>query len=87
MQEVFHVNKQERYFLRNQTDFLIPSIKTVNYGSESVRFLGPKVWEMLPENLKNKESVESFKMAIKEWKPDMCLCRLCKTYVQNVGYL
>ena len=40
---------------------------------------------MLPDNFKNKDSVESFKMAIKEWKPDSCPCRLCKTYVQNIG--
>ena len=87
MQEVFHVNEQGQYFLRNPTDFVIPTIKTVNYGSESVRFLGPKIWEMLPDNFKNKDSVESFKMAIKEWKPDSCPCRLCKTYVQNIDYL
>ena len=87
MQDVFHVNEQGQYFLRNPTDFVIPTIKTVNYGSESVRFLGPKIWEMLPDNFKNKDSVESFKMAIQEWKPDSCPCRLCKTYVQNIGYL
>ena len=50
-------------------------------------FLGPKIWEMLQDNFKNKDSVESFKMAIKEWKPDSCPCRLCKMYVQNIGYL
>ena len=30
MQEVFHVNEQGQYFLRNPTDFVIPTIKTVN---------------------------------------------------------
>ena len=38
-------------------------------------------------NVKNKESIESLKMAIKEWKPGPCPCRLCKTYLQNIGYL
>ena len=50
-------------------------------------WLGPKIWESLPNNLKNKESIESFRMAIKEWKPELCPCRLCKTYLQNIGYL
>ena len=59
MQEVFHVNEQGQYFLRNPTDFVIPTIKTVNYGSESVRFLGPKIWEMLPDNFKSLPSYDT----------------------------
>ena len=43
--------------------------------------------ESLPNNLKNKESIESFKMAIKGWKSESCPCRPCKTYLQNIGYL
>ena len=87
MQEVFLLNEQGQYFPRNLADFVVPAIKTVNYGSESIRFLGPKLWESLPNYLKNKDSIESFKMAIKKWIPQSCPCRLCKTYVQNVGYL
>ena len=66
---------------------MIPTVKSVNYGLESIMFLGLKIWESLPNNLKNKESIESFKMAIKESKPELCPCRLCKTYLQNIDYL
>ena len=87
MQEVFLIKDPWHYFLRNQRDFVIPTVKSVNYGLESIRFLGPTIWERLLNNLKNKESIESFKMAIKEWKPQSCPCCLCKTYLQNIGYL
>ena len=87
MQEVFQIKDQGHYFLRNQRDFAIPTVKLLNYGLESIRFFGPKIWESLPNNLKNKESTESFKVAIKEWKPESCPCRPCKTYLQNIGYL
>ena len=87
MQEVFQIKDQGYYFLKNQRDFVIPPIKSVNYGLECIRFLGPKIWETLPDNLKNKESIGSFNMAINEWKPESCPCRLCKTYLQNIGYL
>ena len=87
MQEFFQIKNQGHYFLRNQRDFVIPTVKSVNYVLESIKFLGPKIWESLPNNLKNKESIESFKMAIKGWKPESCPCRLCKTYLQNIGYL
>ena len=87
MQKVFHVKEQGNYNLRNQTDFVIPQVKSVNHGLESVRCLGPKIWESLPNDLKNKESADGFKTAIKRWKPEPWPCHLCKTYLQNIGYL
>ena len=32
-------------------------------------------------------SINEFKHVIKTWKPDLCSCRLCKVYLQNIGYL
>ena len=87
MQEVFQVKEEGNYNLRNQTDFVIPQVKSVNHGLESVRFLELKTWEGLPNDLKNKELADSFKTAIQRWKPESCSCRLCKTYLQNIGYL
>ena len=87
MEDVFPLKEQGHYNLENQINFEIPHVKTVNYGLESIRFLGPKIWDGLPNDLKNKESVSSFKKAIKKWKPEQCPCRLCKTYLQNIGYL
>ena len=66
----FPVKEQGNHNLRNQTNFLIPQVKSVNDGFESIRVLGPKIWESLPNDLKNKESADSFKPAIKRWKPE-----------------
>ena len=85
--EVFLVKEQGNYDLRNQTDFVIPQVKSVNYGLESTQILGSKIWESLPNDFKNKELVGSFKTTIRRWKPESCLCHLCKTYLQNIGYL
>ena len=87
MQEIFTIKEQGEYNLRNQADFVVPHVKSVNFGFESIRYIGPKIWESLPQDLKNKETINSFKTAIKKWKPDSCPCRLCKTYLQNIGYL
>ena len=87
MQEIFTIKEQGEYNLRNQADFVVPHVKSVNFGFESVRYIGPKIWESLPQDLKNKETIDSFKTAIKKWKPDSCPCRLCKMYLQNIGYL
>ena len=87
MQKNFLVKEQWNYNLQNQADFVILQVKCVNYGLESIQVLGPKTWESLPNDLKNKESIDSFKTAIKRWKPESCSCHLCKTYLQNIGYL
>ena len=65
----------------------ISPIRTVYHGSESITFLGPKIWNILPERLENTNSVEAFKLQIKKWKPENGSCRLCKVYVQNVGFV
>ena len=65
MQEAFLVKEQGNYNLRNQTDFVIPLVKSVIYGLERIQVLGLKIWESLPNDLKNKESIGSFKTAIK----------------------
>ena len=61
MQEVFPLKEQGHYNLRTQTHFEIPHVKTVTYGLESIRFLGPKIWEALPNDFKRMESVNCFK--------------------------
>ena len=85
--EIFPRTQKSHYELRHTSDFIIPRIKSVNYGSESVHYLGPKIWDSLPSSMKELDSLNSFKSAIKSWVPISCPCRLCKTYIHNVGYM
>ena len=41
---------------------------------------------MVPEDIRNAESLSIFKNKIKEWKPTNCTCRLYKDYIPVVGY-
>ena len=41
-------------------------------GTESISYLGPKIWDILPEELNSIENLEHFKKEIKTWKPDNC---------------
>ena len=54
---------------------------------ERVSFVGPKIWEMIAENMKKPESLNSFKKEIKYWKLNNCPCRLWKIYIRNDGFL
>ena len=61
-------------------------LKSCKYGSETVLNLWAKLWDILPENIKKTESLQDFNNKIKYWTPLNCPCKLCKTYITNVGY-
>ena len=87
MNEIFTLRHQNQYNLRNWTYFDAPKVRTVNHGSESVRYLGSKIWKIIPAYMKELDIIEKFKIAIKKRKPESCPCRLCRVYLQNIGYL
>ena len=65
---------------------ILPRVRTVNRGVETIRYLGPKTWELVPGEIKKSKTLFEFKEKIKYWKPVDCTCRLCKIYVKGVGY-
>ena len=75
------------YNLRNNNEFVIPRIKTVNFGSESIRYRGPQLWFFLPQDIRNTESLSLFKSKIKRWHGEECFCRLCRPFIPNVEFL
>ena len=78
---------QNHYSLRNASDFQIPFVRTVYHGTERISYLGPKIWDIVPAEIKNAISLNSFKAQIKKWLPINCPCRLCKPYINGVGFL
>ena len=66
--EIFPLRSQSQYNIRRWSDFNPPIARTVNYGTESIRYLGPKIWESIP--------VFRFKWGIKKCKPESCPWRL-----------
>ena len=71
---------------RGKGDFVIPKINTVKRGKETVRYRGPITWDMVPEEIRNSETLSIFREKIKIWKPEGCLCHLCLIKVDGVGY-
>ena len=57
---------ENNYSLRNSTTLQGRSIKTVMYGSETISSLGPKIWDILPTELKRIVSPTLFKKKIRE---------------------
>ena len=86
MKSVFRID-QNTYSLRNNDRFKSRNVHTVQFGIETATFLGPKIWNSVPNDIKNSASLSEFKEKIKAWYPENCPCKLCKTYVFQVGYI
>ena len=48
--EIFRIRDETSYELRQRSSFHIPSVNTVFSGTESIKFLGPKIWELIPKS-------------------------------------
>ena len=67
---------QNHYNLRNASDFQIPFVPTVYHGTESISYIGPKILDIVPAEMKNAISLNSFKAQIKKCLQFNCPCRL-----------
>ena len=76
-----------QYNLRKKRAWEQSNIRTVTYGTETIRYRGPKTWAIVPQHIKESITLQEFKIKIKSWKPDMCDCRLCKTFVPELGFI
>ena len=60
--------KEMPYNLRCSDKLRLPKAKTICLGIDTIRFMGKKVWETLPAELKNSGSLQVFKRVIKAHK-------------------
>ena len=51
---------------------------TVDYGLKTLRCLGPKIWDIIPQDIKSATSLSAFKQKNKKLEAcRLCPCRLC----------
>ena len=87
MNEIFEVKNKHSYNPSQNSQFFGPLVKSVYHGTESLSYLGLKVWDILPNTYKNIDGLHKFKKAIKKWKPENCFCRICEKYIVNIGFI
>ena len=82
------------YNLRSKTDFVRDCVSTRRYDVStrrydltSLSYFAPKVWNMIPLKLKNINSFQKFKTEVRKWAPENCSCYLCRSYIQNLGFV
>ena len=73
--------------MRRQDLFRPRNVHSVRHGTDSLTYLGPKIWDIVPQVIKNRKLLSVFKTKIKQWVPINCPCTLCRPYSQYVGYI
>ena len=85
MDHVFPTKKTVRY--PNENPFVSLKIKTVSWGDGNLAYFGPRIWQIIPEEIRNESNLSLFKKKIRQWKPINCPCRICKKYVPCLGFI
>ena len=78
---------KEKCIYNSREMFVTKNIRSEHYGKESLSYLGPKIWNIVPSDIKTSTSLKDFKQKIRKWKPDKCPCKLCKTFIAGIGYI
>ena len=74
MQEIFVRNSQN---VRDPNKLIRPKVNGYTYGINSLKNLGPAIWNLIPENVRNVTTLSQFKSLIKTWDGAKCKCRSC----------
>ena len=86
MKEIF-VFHEPAYSLRSGNHLSQSNIRTTHYGIQTISNLGAKIWNLLPGEIKNDSSLSVFKTKIKKSIPKKRPCKLCQTYIKNIGFI
>ena len=86
MNAVFKLNTPH-YNLRHRSHFSTDPIHCVYNRTESATYLGSKILVQILAEIKHKDSLDGFNKEIKKWKPTECICKICKNFMPNLGFV
>ena len=70
--------RNNTYNLRNFQEFASKRKRTVKMELETLNYISPQLWSILPENSRQINSLVQFKESVRKWDCIECPCRLCK---------
>ena len=70
-----------------KSNYSLQKSNTTLFGQQSVRLLGPNIWNQVPEQLKSIDSLAAFKYQVEKLNFENCPFNLCNVYIQVVGYI
>ena len=87
MKEIFNFRDSYPYWTRNQSDLIRHRVFTMRHGLQTATYIGSDLWEALPSDIRNSETLSGFALNVKNLDSLNCKCRVCAYFVPGVGYL
>ena len=78
MKEISKINKSQNCNFRSDNALKVGRLNMVKYGRNSLRKLGPQIWNSLPNEYKTAVNLNQFKKFMKLWSGPKCSCNICK---------
>jgi hypothetical protein len=76
MKEIFTLNTRRDV---SYNRLLVKTQNSKKYGTDTLRSLGPKIWNSLPIEARNSENLFAFKHYINTWSGPICGCSACSS--------
>ena len=76
--EIFQTNLLKTCNLCSRNNLITHRNNSITYGKNSLRVLGPIIWNHPPDEYKTAEGLQTFKSLLKQWNGPQCNCNLCK---------
>ena len=73
------IPKDTSYGLRMSNQLLLKQCRTTKYGLNSLSQCGAKLWNSLPNYMRNCKDLDIFKTYVHQWTPQQgCKCSMCE---------
>ena len=86
MSKVFQTNDC-LYDLGNPRILASKHKSTIKYGINTIAFKGSQIWQNIPLETRNSESLSLFKSIIKQITNLSCRCVIFRSFIANLGYI
>ena len=72
--------RNNTYKVRNFQEFETERKRTAYFGLDTISYRSPQ-FILLPEHMRQLNSIDQFKRSVRQWVCNTCPCRLCKVYL------
>jgi len=69
--------KHHNYSFRYTKTVEVPQVKTTKYGVRSFRSTAAKIWNCLPQHMRDISDFNAFKNQVNAWSGGTCSCSFC----------
>ena len=87
MNEISDFSKNSTYEIRCGNCVSRSNLYSTHFGIKSIANIAAKIWNKIPNEIKEASCVPDFKSNIKKWVPHGCPCRFRKTCERSGFYI